>query len=80
MANSAVMSSKGQIVIPAKLRKEMGLKAGARVSFRKHGKGLMMEPTTIDAVLELCGKFAQYPLEEDLIEERRKWDERMELM
>jgi len=80
MGNSAVMSSKGQLVIPAKLREEMGFKAGVRVVFKKRGKGLLIEPGSYDAVLALRGKYAGFPLEEDLAEERRKWDERLEAM
>ena len=80
MAHSAVMSSKGQLVIPAKLREELGFKPGIRVVFRKQGKGLHIEPGNYEAIHALCGKYAQYPLEEDLIEERRKWDERLEAM
>ncbi len=80
MADSAVISSKGQLVIPAKLRKEFGLKAGVRVVFKKQGKGLLIEPGSYEAVLALRGKYAGLPLEEDLAEERRKWDERLEAM
>ena len=80
MGISAVMSSKGQLVIPASLRKEIGLKAGVRVYFRKHGKGLLIEPCSYEAVMALRGKYAGLPLEEDLAEEWRKWDERLEAM
>jgi AbrB family looped-hinge helix DNA binding protein len=80
MANSAVMSSKGQLVIPAKLREELGFKPGVRVVFRKQGQGLLIEPGSYQAVLALRGKYAGLPLEEDLAEERRKWDERLEAM
>lgn len=80
MTNSAVMSSKGQLVIPAKLRKELGLKPGVRVFIKKHGNGLHIELGSYDDLLSLRGKFAQFPLEEDLLEERRKWDERLESM
>lgn len=80
MASSAVMSTKGQLVIPAKLREELGFKTGVRVVFKKQGKGLLIEPGSYEAIQSLCGKFAQYPLEEDLAEERRQWDERLEAM
>ena len=78
MATSAIMSSKGQLVIPAKLREDLGLKAGVRVVLRKQGNGLFIEPSNLEAVLALCGKYSQYPLEEELIADRQKWDERME--
>lgn len=80
MAHMATISTKGQVVIPAELREELGLKPGVKVVFKKSGKGLHIEPRGLEAVLALCGKYAQYPLEDDLIEERRKWDERLEAM
>lgn len=80
MAESARVSSKGQVVIPAKLRKEIGLKAGTLVVFRKQGSGLLIEPGSYQAVMALRGKYAGLPLEEDLAQERRKWDERLEAM
>lgn len=80
MAHIATISSKGQVVIPAELREELGLKPGVKVVFKRSGKGLHLEPRGLDAVLALCGKYSQYPLEADLLEERQKWDERLEAM
>ena len=78
MENSAVISSKGQLVIPAKLRKEIGLRAGVRVIFKKQGKGLLIEPGSYEAVLALRGKYAGLPLEADLAESRRLDEEKSE--
>jgi AbrB family looped-hinge helix DNA binding protein len=72
MAISAVMSSKGQVVIPAKLREELGLKPGVRVVFKRHGKGLLLESGAYEAVLALRGKYAGLGLEENLAEFRRE--------
>ena len=72
MANSAVMSSKGQLVIPAKLRRELGFKPGVRVVFKKHGKGLLIESGAYEAMLALRGKYAGLGLEESLEEFRRE--------
>lgn len=71
MASSAVMSSKGQLVIPAKLREELGLKPGVRVVFKKHGKGLLIESGSYEAVVALRGKYAGLGLEESFAEDRR---------
>jgi AbrB family looped-hinge helix DNA binding protein len=72
MASSAVMSSKGQLVIPAKLREELGFKAGVRVVFKKQGKGLLIEPGSYEAMMALCGKYAGTGLEESFVEYRRE--------
>jgi AbrB family looped-hinge helix DNA binding protein len=78
MASSAVMSSKGQLVIPATLRKELGLKPGVRVIFQKQGKGLLIESGSYEAVMALCGKYAGIGLEESFAEDRRLEKEREE--
>ena len=76
MAQMATISSKGQLVIPATLRKELGLKPGIRVVFRKQGKGLHIEPGTYEAVLALRGKYAGTGLEESFAEDRRRDEEK----
>jgi AbrB family looped-hinge helix DNA binding protein len=72
MAYMATISSKGQLVIPAALRKELGLKPGVHVRVRKQGKGLHIESGSYEAVLALRGKYAGLPLEDDLAELRRE--------
>jgi len=49
---TATVGERGQIVIPAELRKEMALQAGDKVLIWKHpsGKGIMMFP--VDSVRE----------------------------
>jgi AbrB family looped-hinge helix DNA binding protein len=78
MANSTVMSSKGQLVIPAKLREELGFKPGVRVVIRKHGRGLFIEPGSYEAVMALRGKYAGLGLEEVLAQARRQDEEKLE--
>lgn len=78
MAHTATISSKGQLVIPAKLRDELGFKPGVRVIFRKQGKGLHIEPGSYETVLALRGKYAGLPLEEDLAKSRREDEEKSE--
>lgn len=78
MANSAVMSSKGQLVIPARLREELGFKPGVRVVIRKQGKGLLIEPNSYEAIKALRGKYAGIGLEESFLEDRREDAEKAE--
>ena len=80
MAHMATISSKGQLVLPVEIRKKYRLKAGTRVAVYDYGGEIRVNPSPYDALLALRGKFAQYPLEKDLAEERRKWDERLESM
>jgi AbrB family looped-hinge helix DNA binding protein len=50
-------SSKGQIVIPAKLREELGIKAGTRLAVTQETGRLILQPVTddfIDSVMGSC--------------------------
>jgi AbrB family looped-hinge helix DNA binding protein len=78
MENSAIMSSKGQLVIPARLREELGLKPGVRVVFKRQGNGLHIEPRSYAAVLALRGKYAGLGLEETFLEDRRRDEQKAE--
>jgi AbrB family looped-hinge helix DNA binding protein len=78
MAQMATISSKGQLVIPAKLREELGFRPGVRVVIKKHGKGLHIEPGSYEAVLALRGKYAGLGLEESFAEDRRQDEEKAE--
>jgi len=43
---TSTVSSKGQIVIPAPIRNELGLAAGSRVEFLKTPDGYLLRPAT----------------------------------
>lgn len=53
---AATVTSKGQITIPASVRKDLGLKAGTRVEFVKVAKGqYAIRPATIS--IKMKGMF-----------------------
>jgi AbrB family looped-hinge helix DNA binding protein len=70
------MSSKGQVVIPAKLRKELGFKTGGRIAFSRENDKLVISKPDWDAIKALCGKYAGMHIEEDMMEEKRLERER----
>ena len=70
MASTATISSKGQIVIPADLRKRYGLQEGSTVLFHEERGRLILEPNTYQAIYALQGSLREFPLEADLEEER----------
>lgn len=78
MAHMATVSSKGQLVIPADLRKKYRLKSGSKVALHDKDGEIRIKPNPYDALLALRGKYGNFPLEEDLFGERRKMDRRME--
>jgi AbrB family looped-hinge helix DNA binding protein len=71
MRTTAVISSKGQIVIPASLRKRYSLNEGTTVLFQEERGRLVLEPSNYDAIFSLQGSLREFPLEASLDEERK---------
>ncbi len=71
MRTTAVISSKGQVVIPANLRKRYGMKEGTTVVFEEEHGRLLLAPSNFDAIFALGGSLSDFPLEEDLEQERQ---------
>lgn len=70
-----VMSAKGQVVIPQKVRAQLGLKRGDRFEVEVEDGRLILKPLSRHPFLDLIrsGKFAHGPsLAKELLEERRK--------
>jgi AbrB family looped-hinge helix DNA binding protein len=80
MGQMATISSKGQVVIPATIRKKYGLKAGSKVSINDRDGHFTVTPNPFDALLALRGCLSH--IEEDVegwwMEEKRKEREREE--
>jgi AbrB family looped-hinge helix DNA binding protein len=71
MRSSAVISSKGQIVIPANLRKRYRLSEGTTIVFQEERGRLVLEPNNFEAIYALQGSLREFPIEASLEEERR---------
>jgi AbrB family looped-hinge helix DNA binding protein len=80
MGQMATVSSKGQIVIPAPIRKKLRIKGGTRVAVREKDGEITLTPNPYDEMLALCGILSH--VEEDVeawwMEEKRKEREREE--
>jgi AbrB family looped-hinge helix DNA binding protein len=78
MGPMATVSSKGQIVIPAALRKKLKIVGGTRVAVREKDGEITLTPNPYDALLALRGCLSH--VEEDVeawwMEEKRKERER----
>ena len=72
---TSTVSSKGQIVIPASLRRKYRLDEGMTVIFREEKGHLVLEPDRFAAILALHGTMDPR-MEEDLMQERRNERER----
>jgi len=80
MASSAMISSKGQLVIPVELRAKYNLRPRAKVVFGEENGKLTVESTALAEVLALRGCLSH--VKEDVegwwMEEKRKEREREE--
>jgi AbrB family looped-hinge helix DNA binding protein len=77
----ATVSTKGQLVIPASIREELGIEPGTRVAIRREGPEVVLKPETLTAKLAMIKKMrgitAGGPtLCDELLEDRRLERER----
>lgn len=77
----STVSSKGQLVIPAKMREALGIEPGTRVAIRQEGEELILRPATKQVgrklIQQLCGITAGGPsMTDELIAERREEDQK----
>ncbi len=75
------VSSKGQMVIPAKLREALGIRAGTRVAIRREGIELILRPSTAVTARQLIKKMRGITAGgpsfcDELLEDRRRERER----
>ena len=77
------VSSKGQMVIPAAIREELGIEPGTRVAVRLEGQELILRPETLASKLrkikEMRGCTAGFPPGTDLLLEDRRLEREREL-
>jgi AbrB family looped-hinge helix DNA binding protein len=71
-----VISSKGQVVIPAELREEFGLSKGTRATWTEEEGRLVLTPMTLKRIKDIRGFLKPGPGElsafEGLFEERER--------
>lgn len=74
MSQMATISSKGQLVIPAELRKKYRLKAGSRVAVHDRDGHITVTPDPYDALLALRGILSNVgeDVETWMMEEKRR--------
>ena len=54
-ADTSIVTVKGQIVIPSKMRKRLGLKKGTKVSLIDRGDEIVVRPLTKDYFERMAG-------------------------
>ena len=77
--DTAYVTSKGQLVIPARLRKRYGITAGTKIRFVERGGEIVIQPVTKAFIRSVCGMLkSMKAATEDLLKERLKDREREE--
>ncbi len=68
-----IASSRGQIVIPREIRRQLNIKPGKKLLVKIVGNKAIIEPLPDDPVEAFCGVFREGDsLTESLMEDRRK--------
>jgi AbrB family looped-hinge helix DNA binding protein len=76
---AAYVTTKGQLVIPAKIRRKLGIKRGTKVYFVERGNEVLFQPVTKVYVRGMCGVFkSTSSLTAELLKERARDKEREE--
>jgi len=68
----SVVTTKGQLVIPARLRRRFGIKKGTTVTFLEEGGRIIMQPVTPEFIRGLRGSLKKEPSALAILLEARK--------
>ena len=76
---SSYVTSKGQLVVPARLRRRYGIKPGTKVCFIERDNEILFQPVTKEYIRGVCGILKSDTLvTEELLKERARDREREE--
>jgi AbrB family looped-hinge helix DNA binding protein len=70
--DAVYFSSKGQVVIPRRLRREFEIEEGTRAYVESTPEGILLKPITRAYIRSLRGKYKHLPLMETLKEMKRE--------
>ena len=70
---TALVTSKGQLVVPARLRKKYGIKAGTKIRFIERDGAIVFQPITCEYIRSVCGILeSETSVTEELLKERAR--------
>lgn len=74
---TARITSKGQMVVPSRLRRKYGIRPGTRVRFVERGNEILFQPVTREYIRTVCGMLhSDTSATRELLKERAKDKER----
>ena len=77
--DAAYVTTKGQLVIPARIRRKLGIKPGTKVCFVERGGEILFQPVTKEYIRSVCGMLkSTTSVTQELLTERKKDKEREE--
>ena len=71
-AESVFFSSKGQIVIPRRVRKEFEIEEGTRAYIEATPEGILIKPVTLKSIRSLRGSLKGSGVMKAMMEDRRR--------
>ena len=70
---TAYVTSKGQLVVPARLRRKYGIKQGTKICFIERDQEIIFQPVTKDYIRSVCGMLkTDTSMTQALLEERAR--------
>lgn len=77
--DAAYVTTKGQLVIPARIRRKLGIKPGTKVCFVERGSDILFQPVTKEYIRSMSGMLkSATSVTEELLDERKRDREREE--
>jgi AbrB family looped-hinge helix DNA binding protein len=77
--DTASVTSKGQLVIPVRLRRKYGIEPGTKVRFVERDHEILIQPVTKEYVRSVCGLFkSETSATQMLLKERARDKDREE--
>lgn len=76
---TAYVTSKGQLVVPARIRRRYGIKPGTKICFIERDHEILFQPVTREYIRSVCGILkSETSVTQELLKERAKDREREE--
>lgn len=74
---TARVTSKGQLVVPSRLRRKYGIKPGTKIRFIERDSEIVFQPVTREYIRSLCGMLkSDLSVTQELLKERERERER----
>jgi len=69
MMETSYVTSKGQVVVPARLRRKFGIKEGTRLNFHEENGRIVLQPVTREFIRSFRGVLKTKPGESSALDE-----------